>query len=78
MVLRRLRKGPLTPRVIIAAIQKTGARLCKRVGPRCATYTLQPPGARVEPHHALKVIASGKVTPERDGLFGNSQSWRAP
>jgi len=66
-----------TPAVIVKSCLR-GAKLCKSVTRRGTVFSLQPPGVRVERHHALQAIASGRLTPSRDGLFANSnQSWEA-
>ena len=68
---------PSRSSVIVRSCQRDGAHLCKAVGARCAVYTLDP-GGKVLPHHALKAIRSGKLVPQRDGIFGNdSQTWTA-
>ena len=67
----------LTPGRIIRTL-RAGARLCRHHGRAGGTYTLQPPGLRVEPEHALAAIAGGALEPAGDGLFpGYSQSWTA-
>ena len=67
----------LTPSNIIRAC-RAGARLCKAYRGATVIFTLQPPGVRVLPVHALAAIRSGDLVALRDGLFpNNTQTWTA-
>jgi hypothetical protein len=54
----------------------SGRRLVKSLADkRRVEFRLEPDGIRVRSHQAHVAIFSGELVRERDGFFGNSQSW---
>jgi hypothetical protein len=80
------KKVPKTPKRILRILGKMsrGESLVRmyrqrETGETVAVYALHPSGACVGPKLAAEVIATGKIIPNGDGLFGSetSQTWRA-
>ena len=75
---RPKRRRRLGVRGIIKYCRSNKGRLVKSLADkRRVEFWLEPDGIRVRPHQAHVAIFSGELVSERDGFFGNSQSWVA-
>ena len=73
---RQKRRHRVGARGIIKYCRSNNGRLVKSLADkRRVEFWLEPDGIRVRSHQAHVAIFSGELVRERDGFFGNSQSW---